>query len=214
MLFASVLSEHISSGRLIPLTSNCPCKSVQCQLCLFFFVPTSDHIDIAGMAHCTVLQDDLRLAARSGCQSGSSKYHFARTCWQHALLCDVRSSLGACDLVRTKAALIDQGQLQVVYQATDTVSQRLRRWTRNPLGSARRGSNPLGVAICFLCECKPCKSLFAHMYIFMYIIPCNCCAPRNTRMDMIYPSAFRNQRSHTIAKSHIQSLPSEPHATA
>ena len=30
--------------------------------------------------------------------------------------------------------------------ATDTVSERLRRWTRNPLGSARRGSNPLGVA--------------------------------------------------------------------
>ena len=31
-------------------------------------------------------------------------------------------------------------------QASDTVSERLRRWTRNPLGSARRGSNPLGVA--------------------------------------------------------------------
>ena len=30
-------------------------------------------------------------------------------------------------------------------QPEDTVSERLRRWTRNPLGSARRGSNPLGV---------------------------------------------------------------------
>ena len=30
----------------------------------------------------------------------------------------------------------------------DTVSERLRRWTRNPLGSARRGSNPLGVVPC------------------------------------------------------------------
>ena len=30
--------------------------------------------------------------------------------------------------------------------AVDTVSEWLRRWTRNPLGSARRGSNPLGVA--------------------------------------------------------------------
>ncbi len=29
----------------------------------------------------------------------------------------------------------------------DTVSERSRRWTRNPLGSARRGSNPLGVAV-------------------------------------------------------------------
>ena len=28
----------------------------------------------------------------------------------------------------------------------DTVSEWLRRWTRNPLGFARRGSNPLGVA--------------------------------------------------------------------
>ena len=32
--------------------------------------------------------------------------------------------------------------------AKDTVSERLRRWTRNPLGSARRGSNPLGVVFC------------------------------------------------------------------
>ena len=29
----------------------------------------------------------------------------------------------------------------------DTVSERSRRWTRNPLGSARRDSNPLGVAV-------------------------------------------------------------------
>ena len=26
-----------------------------------------------------------------------------------------------------------------------SVTERSRRWTRNPLGSARRGSNPLGV---------------------------------------------------------------------
>ena len=31
--------------------------------------------------------------------------------------------------------------------SNDTVSERLRRWTRNPLGSARRGSNPLAVAL-------------------------------------------------------------------
>ena len=29
--------------------------------------------------------------------------------------------------------------------ADDSVSERLRGWTRNPMGSARRGSNPLGV---------------------------------------------------------------------
>ena len=33
----------------------------------------------------------------------------------------------------------------------DTVSEWLRRWTRNPLGSARRGSNPLGVVFLVLC---------------------------------------------------------------
>ena len=40
-------------------------------------------------------------------------------------------------------------------ESYDTVSEWLRRWTRNPLGSARRGSNPLGVgslcACCFSC---------------------------------------------------------------
>ena len=29
----------------------------------------------------------------------------------------------------------------------DSVTEWLRRWTRNPLGSARKGSNPLGVAL-------------------------------------------------------------------
>ena len=31
--------------------------------------------------------------------------------------------------------------------STDTLSEWLRRWTRNPLGSARKGSSPLGVAL-------------------------------------------------------------------
>ena len=38
-----------------------------------------------------------------------------------------------------------------VHMTCDTVSERLRRWTRNPLGSARRGSNPLGVALARRC---------------------------------------------------------------
>ena len=33
----------------------------------------------------------------------------------------------------------------LVHQHQDTVSEWLRRWTRNPLGSARKGSNPFGV---------------------------------------------------------------------
>ena len=32
-----------------------------------------------------------------------------------------------------------------------TVSEWLRRWTRNPLGSARKGSNPFGVDACACC---------------------------------------------------------------
>ena len=39
------------------------------------------------------------------------------------------------------------GRQQDAGQSHDTVSERLRRWTRNPLGSARRGSNPLGVVL-------------------------------------------------------------------
>ena len=34
-----------------------------------------------------------------------------------------------------------------LYPGTDTLSEWLRRWTRNPLGSARKGSNSLGVAL-------------------------------------------------------------------
>ena len=33
----------------------------------------------------------------------------------------------------------------LAFNSADTVSEWSRRWTRNPLGSARRGSNPLGV---------------------------------------------------------------------
>ena len=44
-----------------------------------------------------------------------------------------------------------QSTLHLVYAGRasrhDTLSERLRRWTRNPSGSARRGSNPLGVAL-------------------------------------------------------------------
>ena len=43
----------------------------------------------------------------------------------------------------TEAVAGDGEALQL---AQDTVSERSRRWTRNLLGSARRGSNPLGVA--------------------------------------------------------------------
>ena len=41
----------------------------------------------------------------------------------------------------------------------DTVSERLRRWTRNPLGSARRGSNPLGVVLQSILDCALFRNL-------------------------------------------------------
>ena len=49
------------------------------------------------------------------------------------------SSLPVCLCARVS------GYLSIQENRHDTVSEWLRRWTRNPLGSARRGSNPLGV---------------------------------------------------------------------
>ena len=37
--------------------------------------------------------------------------------------------------------------VMIVMVVSDTVTEWLRWWTRNPLGSARRGSNPLGVVL-------------------------------------------------------------------
>ena len=37
----------------------------------------------------------------------------------------------------------------------DSVSERLRRWTRNPWGSARRGSNPLAVGVSQSLQTRP-----------------------------------------------------------
>ena len=39
----------------------------------------------------------------------------------------------------------------ILYHASDTVSEWLRRWTRNPLGFAREGSNPFGVVFVVHC---------------------------------------------------------------
>ena len=64
-------------------------------------------------------------------------------------------------------------EMRQMLSVHDTVSEWLRRWTRNPLGSARRGSNPLGVDVAVsvpqyvcvisykhvsrqLCRCGPC----------------------------------------------------------
>jgi hypothetical protein len=51
--------------------------------------------------------------------------------------------------------------IEAAYDCCDTVAEWLRRWTANPMGSAREGSNPFGVAlfrrtVCvfFTCEMK------------------------------------------------------------
>ena len=50
-----------------------------------------------------------------------------------------RNPIGFQSIVITGSKLVFFEPIQ------DSVSERLRRWTRNPLGSARRGSNPLAV---------------------------------------------------------------------
>ena len=55
------------------------------------------------------------------------------------LLDATRSTISERDTPRTATLL--------VRMAADSVSERLRRWTRNSLGSARRGSNPLAVVL-------------------------------------------------------------------
>ena len=50
----------------------------------------------------------------------------------------------------------------------DTVAEWLRRWTRNPLGSARVGSNPTGVALFYFCregKNKPLRCAFFEIFI-------------------------------------------------
>ena len=74
----------------------------------------------------------------------------AGTCWRLLLVSFVRP----LNILPTQTPIIQNFELNCSICHTtifktltkDTVSERLRRWTRNPLGSARRGSNPLGVA--------------------------------------------------------------------
>ena len=55
-----------------------------------------------------------------------------------------------------------------------TVSEWLRRWTRNPLGSARVGSNPAGVAYKFVTDLFFKKvallSAMGHVYICLIVV--------------------------------------------
>jgi hypothetical protein len=56
----------------------------------------------------------------------------------------------------------------------DTLSEWLRRWTRNPLGSARKGSNPLGVACLHVCGLHRRRRCVV-VYDFSYRLPLCVC---------------------------------------
>ena len=60
------------------------------------------------------------------------------------------------------------------WNINDTVSEWLRRWTRNPLGSARVGSNPTGVDGSFLSKRHWWQ--ITH-FKFSHQLPSFCCPP-------------------------------------
>ena len=65
--------------------------------------------------------------------------------------CRTHRQLGGCHLSNTTRGSLavkdDVNCLNLIVQniASDSLSERSRRWSRNPLGSAHRGSNPLAV---------------------------------------------------------------------
>ena len=67
-----------------------------------------------------------------------------RLCWDDGSREPRQSTLNPPQVYRQTKML---GQKKSLALAVDTVPERLRGWTRNPLGSARRGSNPLGVIV-------------------------------------------------------------------
>jgi hypothetical protein len=89
-----------------------------------------------------------RLRRLEFCDTGDVCVHWTyglyldewRDRWKSIL--NARASFVSWALACTKLHTCTEHGLRKFY---DTVSERLRRWTRNPLGSARRGSNPLGV---------------------------------------------------------------------
>ena len=88
------------------------------------------------------------------------------------------------------------------------VSERLMRWTRNPLGSARGGSNPLGVVIRKLrkplrdaCFPRFNASAWSTMLPHSHVVrSCgNCCA--KTHVD------FAPRVAHGCAERHLPPIP-------
>ena len=77
---------------------------------------------------------------------------------------------------------------QVAMLLNDTVSEWLRRWTRNPLGSAREGSNPFGVAFSRRVVARPHAAESSRR-------------GRNTRNTTVWPSGLRRQTQVLVEQS-------------
>ena len=92
--------------------------------------------------------------------------------------------------------------------AEDTVSEWLRRWTRNPLGSARKGLNPFGVDACACCLCpwpkngkwpggsrrpptpSPCSQILVSCWVVWAKKPWVLQWPRALSLPMPRPTSF------------------------
>jgi hypothetical protein len=89
--------------------------------------------------------DSIPISSPTAPAPASAKDRSQRSCSQGwPRMCHAQEEVAA------RVAMSRICECSALAQGHDTLSEWLRRWTRNPLGSARRGSNPLGVAFTFL----------------------------------------------------------------
>ena len=101
------------------------------------------------------------MALGGGCGARAEKEEGWRlTSSPRFLASDTCPTLIMCILAIRPNIASDRFEAARSHELHDTVSERPRRWTRNPLGSARRGSNPLGVVTpCTVKKtCKRCSA--------------------------------------------------------
>ena len=104
-----------------------------------------------------------------------------------------QASACRADARETRVAIIlpPEARRRCARPRHDTVSERLRRWTRNPLGSARRGSNPLAVAFVpskgffFIVLALALHAFFSFLCV-VFLTPC--LSPSRSNSPFILPS--------------------------
>ena len=105
------------------------------------------------VAACTSTEAAARMSARPqrctflfvDCHPGHGHHHIPSTTHPHARP-PMPTTSTIPNVCEVWANAHTQKNLHFQNSKHDSVSEWLRRWTRNPLGSARRGSNPLAVA--------------------------------------------------------------------